>query len=71
MIGGLLTIECEVAENGYWFSAFHRFAPGEWAHFSVIPVPQPKQSGSYLGWDGRPYEDTSDVGGAQMEVGLR
>lgn len=33
--GGLLTIECDVAENGCTFSAYHRFEPGHWAHFEV------------------------------------
>lgn len=35
MVGGLLTVECDVEENGYTFSAHHRFERGKWTHFEA------------------------------------
>lgn len=35
--GGSLTIECAVYEDGYEFSAYHRFEPGQWTHFEMYP----------------------------------
>lgn len=32
---GLLTIEAEQDGGGTTFRGFHRFQPGEWAHFSM------------------------------------
>lgn len=32
---GLLTIECDVAEQGHTFSAHHRYEAGQWTHLSV------------------------------------
>lgn len=34
-VDGLLTIECDVIENGYTFTGHHRFTDGEWEHFEV------------------------------------
>lgn len=35
MVAGALTVECEVAENDYKFSAHHRFEPGKWTRYEV------------------------------------
>jgi hypothetical protein len=35
VVAGLLTIECDVEENGHTFTAHHRLEPGRWTHFSV------------------------------------
>lgn len=49
LVGGLLTIECDVVEKGHTFSAHHRFEEGQWAHFeaslSASNPAEPKEGG--------------------------
>lgn len=35
VVGDLLTVECDVDENGHTFSAHHRFKGAQWAKFTA------------------------------------
>lgn len=43
MVNGLLVIEYNATENGYTFSAYHRFEPDAWTHYSAGNLGEPKE----------------------------
>lgn len=36
VVNGLLTVECEVAKEGYGYTAHHRYEADQWTHFEVL-----------------------------------